>query len=304
VLVIEKGLPGCILVNKKGKRFVNEASPYTQVVLAMYANNTPDAPSAPAYMIFDADYRRKYPFGPFLQAQQQPDWMLPAAFRNDYLKKSDTIAGLAAQLGVDAAGLEEQVARFNANARAGHDSEFHRGEGGFDKYYGDDKVKPNPCLAPVATPPYYGIVAYPGEFGTKGGLKTDTRARVLREDGSVIPDSMRSATARPRSWGRRIRSGGHDRAGDDVRLHRRARCRGRCESTQKRERRASPSRPRCAPVLCDADPLGKGERPVLPARQIRQPPRSRRRATARQDVSLMVLAEGFSRLGVPVFMAT
>jgi 3-oxosteroid 1-dehydrogenase len=186
VLVIEKGLPGCILVNKKGQRFVNEASPYTEIVKAMYAKSTPEAPSAPAYMIFDGEYRRKYPFGPFLQAQQQPDWMLPKAFRNDYLKKSGTLAGLAAELGVDAAGLEAQVERFNANARLGSDPEFRRGEGGFDKYYGDDKVKPNPCLAPLATPPFYGIVTYPGEFGTKGGLKTDTRARVLREDGSEI----------------------------------------------------------------------------------------------------------------------
>jgi 3-oxosteroid 1-dehydrogenase len=186
VLVVEKGLPGCILVNKKGQRFVNEASPYTQVVLAMYAADKPEAPSVPAYMIFDAEYRRKYPMGPFLAGAQQPDWMIPKSFRQTYLKKSDTLAGLAAQLGVDAAGLEACVARFNESARAGSDPDFHRGEGGFDRYYGDDKVKPNPCLAPLATPPFYGIIAYPGEFGTKGGLKTDIRARVLREDGSVI----------------------------------------------------------------------------------------------------------------------
>jgi 3-oxosteroid 1-dehydrogenase len=186
VLVVENGLPGCILVIKKGQRFVNVASPYTQVVLAMYAADKPEAPSVPAYMIFDAEYRRKYPMGPFLAGSQQPDWMIPKSFRNTYLKKADTLAGLAAQLGVDPAGLEAAVKRFNENALAGHDPDFHRGEGGFDRYYGDDKVKPNPCLAPVAMPPFYGIVAYPGEFGTKGGLKTDIRARVLREDGSVI----------------------------------------------------------------------------------------------------------------------
>ena len=31
-----------------------------------------------------------------------------------------------------------------------------------------------------------GVKVYPGELGTKGGLKTDTRARVLNESGEVI----------------------------------------------------------------------------------------------------------------------
>jgi 3-oxosteroid 1-dehydrogenase len=186
VLVIEKGLPGCMLVNKRGRRFVNEASPYSDIVQAMYDANTADAPSVPAYMIFDGEYRRKYPFGPLLQAAQQPDWMIPRALKGGYLKKARTIGALADLLGVERAGLEQTVARFNDNARAGKDPEFRRGEGGFDRYYGDEKVRPNPCLAPLATPPYYGIVTYPGEFGTKGGLKTDVRARVLRDDGSVI----------------------------------------------------------------------------------------------------------------------
>ena len=37
ILVIEKSLPGSILVNKRGARFVNEASAYIDVVNAMYA---------------------------------------------------------------------------------------------------------------------------------------------------------------------------------------------------------------------------------------------------------------------------
>ena len=186
VLVIEKGLPGCILVNKKGARFVNEASPYSDIVQAMYDANTPAAPSVPAYMIFDGEYRRKYPFGPLLQAAQQPDWMIPRSLKGGYLKKARSVGALAELLGVERAGLEQTIARFNENALAGKDPEFRRGEGGFDRYYGDEKVRPNPCLAPLATPPYYGIVTYPGEFGTKGGLKTDVRSRVLRADDSMI----------------------------------------------------------------------------------------------------------------------
>jgi 3-oxosteroid 1-dehydrogenase len=186
MLVIEKGLPGCIMMNKRGERFVNEASPYIDIVNAMYEKDSPEARSVPAYMVFDAAYRKKYPFGPFLQASQQPDWALPKAFRQDYLKKADTLAGLAAQLGVDAEGLEASVEKMNGDARSGVDLDFHRGESLFDRYYGDEKVEPNPCLGPLEKPPYYGIEVYPGDLGTKGGLKTNARAQVLRESGDVI----------------------------------------------------------------------------------------------------------------------
>jgi len=187
MLVIEKALPGSVMVNKNGERFVNEAAPYIDVVNAMYEKNAPEAPCIPAYLVFDAEYRKKYPCGPILQASQQPDWALPKAFRRGYLKKSDTLEGLAAQLDVDPVGLTKTVDKMNAYARTGRDLDFHRGETVFDRYYGDEKVEPNPCLAPIATPPFYGIEAYPGELGTKGGLKTDASARVLRERGDPIP---------------------------------------------------------------------------------------------------------------------
>jgi 3-oxosteroid 1-dehydrogenase len=187
MLVIEKGLPGCIIVNQKGQRYVNEASPYANVVQVMYAKNTAEAPTVPSYMIFDTTYRKKYPCGPFFPASQQPDFMVPKHLREGYLKKADTLAELARKLGIDAAGLEAQVRRFNENCRAGKDPEFHRGEGGFDRYYGDDKVKPNPCLAPIEQAPFYGIETFPGELGTKGGLKTDKLARVLKKNGDIIP---------------------------------------------------------------------------------------------------------------------
>ncbi len=185
MLVIEKSLPGSITVNKKGERFVNEAAPYIDVVNAMYANHSEESPSVPAYMVFDATFRKNYPFGPLLQGTQQPDSRLPKHLKH-YLKKADTIEGLAAQLGVDPAGLKATIERFNGYARSGTDEDFHRGETVFDRYYGDEKVKPNPCLAPLDTAPFYGIEAYPGELGTKGGLKTDARARVLDEKGEPI----------------------------------------------------------------------------------------------------------------------
>ncbi len=187
MLVIEKSLPGSILVNKAGDRFVNEAAPYIDVVNTMYAKDSPEKPCVPAYLVFDATFRKKYPCGPILQASQQPDWSLPRSLREGYFKKADTLEDLALQLGIDAETLRESVEKFNGYARTGEDLDFHRGETVFDRYYGDENVVPNPCLAPIEKPPFYALEAYPGELGTKGGLQTDTSARVLKESGEVIP---------------------------------------------------------------------------------------------------------------------
>lgn len=187
MLVIEKSLPGSVMVNKAGKRFVNEAAPYIDVVNAQYAEHSDETPCVPCYLIFDARYRKAYPVGPMLPGAQQPDALLRKALRDGYVQKADTIAELAGQLGIDAKNLAETVARMNEYAKTGKDLEFGRGDTVFDRYYGDEKVQPNPCLAPITEAPFYGMEAFPGELGTKGGVKTDVRARVLKESGEVIP---------------------------------------------------------------------------------------------------------------------
>ncbi|RMF21791.1 MAG: FAD-binding protein [Deltaproteobacteria bacterium] len=188
MLVIEKSLPGSILVNKRGERFVDEAMPYIDVVNKMYEMHSPESPCVPAYLIFDANFRRKYPCGPMMvPGSQQPDWALPKIIRQQYLKKANTIREAAGLFGIDPDGLEATVAKFNEYARTGKDLDFGRGESIFDRYYGDENVKPNPTLAPIEKPPFYVIEAFPGELGTKGGLVTDARAHVLKEDGSAIP---------------------------------------------------------------------------------------------------------------------
>jgi len=187
MLVIEKSMPGSILVDSRGRRFVNESLPYADVVNETYASHTPDAATVPAWLVFDATYRRSYPCGPALQSAYQPDWALPKALRDGFLIRTSSLRELAERIGVDASGLESTVTRVNEFARTGVDLDFRRGETAIEKYYGDESVKPNPCLAAIATPPFYAIKVFPGEIGTKGGLATDPHARVLREDGDVIP---------------------------------------------------------------------------------------------------------------------
>lgn len=187
MLVIEKSLPGSLMVNKKGERFVNEAAPYIDVVNAMYEKNTAEAPSVPAYLIFDATFRKSYPVGPFLPGSQQPDWALPKLLREQYLIKADTLEDLAKRIGVDPQGLRKTVSKFNEYARTGKDLDFHRGDTGFDRYYGDVNVKPNPCLAPIITAPFYAMESFAGELGTKGGITVDEKARVTKTSGEVVP---------------------------------------------------------------------------------------------------------------------
>jgi 3-oxosteroid 1-dehydrogenase len=184
-LFVERTLPGCVLVNSAGERFVNEAAPYTDIVYAMYANNREDAVSVPCWMVFDAEFRRKYPCGALLPGYAQPDWQLPKHLRG-YFYKAPSLEALAGQIGVDPAGLARSVERFNAMAVQGRDEDFHKGESLFDRYYGDPNVQPNPCLAPLHKGPFYAVRIDAGDIGTKGGLLTDVHARVLHVDGQPI----------------------------------------------------------------------------------------------------------------------
>jgi 3-oxosteroid 1-dehydrogenase len=178
----ERSLPGCILVNGAGQRFVNESAPYVDAVHAMYDHNTPENPHIPAWLVFDQRYRDRYVFAGLPPGRELPRRWYAAG---SVLRAGD-LAGLAQAAGVAADGLAKTVTRFNEFAAAGRDGEFGRGESAYDRYYGDPRVRPNPNLAPLTRAPFYAARIVPGDLGTKGGLRTDEGARVLREDGTVI----------------------------------------------------------------------------------------------------------------------
>jgi len=184
----ERAFPGAIVVNSLGRRFVNEAAPYLEFVDAMYRDNAASGgQSIPAWVIFDGHFRFNYAMGPLMPAQVMPDSRLRKEWLNTLYYKADSLAALAAQIGVDSAGLEQTVVRMNAFARTGKDTDFDRGGNVFDRYYGDSNVKPNPCLAPLSKGPYYAMRLDAGDIGTKGGLLTNEHAQVVSQDGEVIP---------------------------------------------------------------------------------------------------------------------
>lgn len=94
-LFAERNLPGCIVVNGKGQRFINEASPYLEFGAAMYENHAKSGSAVPAWLIFDGKFRFNYPMGPLMPSQIAPD---RAAWLGKVYWKDDTIEGLAGQL--------------------------------------------------------------------------------------------------------------------------------------------------------------------------------------------------------------
>ncbi|WP_329441504.1 3-oxosteroid 1-dehydrogenase [Streptomyces canus] len=178
----ERTLPGGLIVNAAGRRFVNEAAPYSDVVHTMYDRNPTD-PDIPSWLIVDQNYRNRYLFKDIAPTFVLPDDWYGAGAAH----KAWTFDALAASIGVPAAALRATVDRFNSLALKGDDPDFGRGDSTYDHYYTDPSVLPNSCLAPLWLPPYYAFRLVPGDLGTKGGLVTDARARVLRPDGSVVP---------------------------------------------------------------------------------------------------------------------
>jgi 3-oxosteroid 1-dehydrogenase len=178
----ERNLPGSIIVNSAGERFMNEALPYVEAVHEIYKGEATGVGHVPAWMVIDQRYRNRYVFAGLMPRQAFPGrW-----YKNGVVKKADSIEALAAEIEVPAEALAATVKRFNGFAETGTDEDFHRGESAYDKYYSDPTVKPNPSLHTIDEGPFYAVKIVPGDLGTKGGLVTDEQARVLRPDGSVI----------------------------------------------------------------------------------------------------------------------
>lgn len=195
--VSERSKPGSLIVDGTGVRYFNESMDYVLAGQTMYERHA-EAAAIPSYLIFDQRYRNRYPFGANLPGRTPQELV-----DNGYFKRAETLEALAAMCSIPPSALRATIERFNAFARAGRDEDFHRGENVYDTYYGDPRVKPNACLAPIEKPPYYAVALYPGDLGTKGGLVTDEVGRVLREDGTIIPGLYASGNTTASVMGRR-----------------------------------------------------------------------------------------------------
>ncbi|MEG1735970.1 MAG: FAD-binding protein, partial [Comamonas sp.] len=184
-IFVERSLPGCMVVNAKGQRFLNESGPYPEFQQAMLAEHAQGNGGVPAWIVFDASFRAQNPMGPLMPGSAVPDSKLRRSWLNNVYWKGETLEDLAAQIGVDAAGLKDSARKMTEYAQSGKDLDFDRGGNVFDRYYGDPRLK-NPNLGPIEKGPFYAMRLWPGEIGTKGGLLTDREARVLDVQGKVI----------------------------------------------------------------------------------------------------------------------
>jgi 3-oxosteroid 1-dehydrogenase len=166
---VELTLPGSIMVNAAGRRFVNEAVNYHDLnkVFRSVDPNTGAHANIPAWLVVDSGYLSRYSIGG-TPVGKVPTWGVSGA----------TIDELAARCGIDPSALAATVTEFNKYADDGHDPLFDRGANAADRYLGDPR-QPHPCLAPLAHGPFHAIPIRPGTLGTCGGLVTDQDGRVL-----------------------------------------------------------------------------------------------------------------------------
>jgi 3-oxosteroid 1-dehydrogenase len=181
-IVLDRAKPGLIAVNGEGRRFVNEAVSYHEFVRGMYRASR-ETSAIPTWLICDRLFLRRYGLG--LIRPRTP--FLRKYVAGGYLREASSIGALAAAIRVPAGALQGTVERYNGFARTGVDADFHKGENLYDRNNGDPDVRPNPCISPIAKPPFYAVSVLPTPLGTSLGLRADPHARACDAGGQSIP---------------------------------------------------------------------------------------------------------------------
>ena len=180
LVLAERTRPGSIMVNAAGERFCNEAANYNSLGSAFHSLGPGmlDHAGAAAWLVCDDRYRRRYPLPGCRRGAEPPSWVC----------RGDTLADLAAAIGVPPAALDGTVAEFNRHAAAGADPLFGRGASVYDLFNGERNLAGAAAtLAPLNDPPFYALEIRVGALGTSGGPRTDERGRVLSRQGGTIP---------------------------------------------------------------------------------------------------------------------
>jgi 3-oxosteroid 1-dehydrogenase len=170
---------GVVVVNREGRRFVNEGISYMDVakVHRQYDPQTQSYPNeGPVWQIFDQTIADHAVVGEFRPDLPTPEWV----------HKADSIAELAAEIGIDPEVLVGEIDRFNDHVDKGVDPDFGRGTVWWEGMT-NGGPSPEKNLAKVERGPFYAMKLWNGVLGTVGGLEIDSEARVQRMRGGVIP---------------------------------------------------------------------------------------------------------------------
>jgi len=148
---------GGILVNINGERFIDETADIAGMVHPVMAQ-----PGDHVWVVYDQRIEALADYIPEMQALLE----LNAA------KQADTAGGLAAAIGVPSAALAATLAQAHAAQQSGEADALGR-------VWGDD-------VPPVS--PYRALKVVGAIYHTQGGLQIDGAARVLRADGTALPN--------------------------------------------------------------------------------------------------------------------
>jgi len=183
-----------IVVNKDGDRFKDESVSYGHAKKALetfrFDNSEKQRwPNYPCYYIFDEKTRLA---GPILMTQRAPgrdphttynvahelyyvtDWSKDNSkeIGKGWIKQGNTLAELAKKTGINPAGLEAQVAKYNEYCATGKDPDLFR---------------PKKFLVPLVTPPYYSVECAVNTINTQGGPRRNAKSQVMNPYGEPIP---------------------------------------------------------------------------------------------------------------------
>lgn len=150
-------MEGGVQVNAEGRRFSNEHDGYSEQAMRVIAQ-----PGGFAWNVYDARLHRL--------GQDFEDYR--DAMAANAVKTAPDITGLAAACSLPVDALVGTLAEARALAQGG----------GKDRFGRDFATKP-PLEAP-----FYAVKVTGALFHTQGGLAIDTEARVLRGDGSALPN--------------------------------------------------------------------------------------------------------------------
>ncbi|WP_059019519.1 FAD-binding protein [Mycobacterium sp. M26] len=170
---------GGIFVNDAGERFVNESAAYDRIGREIIEEMRAGRLSLPLWMIYDDREGEVPPVKATNVSMVETERYRDAGL----WRTASTLAELAESIGVPADGLQQTVARFNQLVADGADADFGRGDEAYDRAFSEGKLP----LVPVDQPPFHAAAFGLSDLGTKGGLRTDARARVLDQDGQPIP---------------------------------------------------------------------------------------------------------------------
>jgi len=170
---------GMIVVGPDGRRFCDEKFKTRHGKIPVNGRWLPLSTPCPMYMIFD---QTMFASGPLYDGHPSHGWTQiieryewsddnSAELAKGWIKKADSLAGLAKLLRLDAIALADTVGRWNRYCDAKHDDDFGR----------------TLMLEPIAAGPFYAIELSPSMLNTQGGPRRNEKGQIVRPDGSPIP---------------------------------------------------------------------------------------------------------------------